>query len=101
MKAMMIRILNEGKDNPLRHQQIEGGCARGRHKVEKCTFCKLSLLPNGELRGELLRVYVLGLFASDGIPSLLDSILHFRLREINAFKPLNHTSASSLSLQIW
>ena len=42
------------------------------------TFCRLSLLPNGEFRGELLRVYVLGLFASEGIPSLLDSVLHFR-----------------------
>lgn len=69
---------------------------------KEITFCKLSLLPNGECKGELLRVYVLGLFASDGIPSLLDSVLHFRLwlRDINAFKPLNHTSASSLSLQI-
>ena len=42
------------------------------------TFCKLSLLPNGEFKGEPLLVYVRGLLASDGIPSLLESVLHFR-----------------------
>ena len=63
----------------------------------------LSTLPNGELKGELLRVYVLGLFDSEETASLLDSVLHLRgwPREINAFRPTNQTSASSLSLQIW
>jgi len=38
----------------------------------------LSLLPKGELIGELLPVKVLGLFVPDDSPSLLDSVLHFR-----------------------
>lgn len=38
----------------------------------------LSLLPNGELIGELLLVYVLGLLVPDDTPSLRDSVLHFR-----------------------
>ncbi|KAF5816385.1 hypothetical protein HanXRQr2_Chr03g0133771 [Helianthus annuus] len=41
-----------------------------------CTFCELLPLPNGECKGELLCVYVLGL-ASDGISSLLGSVLQF------------------------
>lgn len=67
------------------------------------TFCVLLMLPNGELRGELLRVYVLGLLLPEEIPSLLDSVRNFRglLREISVFRPANQTSASSLSLHIW
>ena len=38
----------------------------------------LSLLPKGELIGELILVYVLGLFVPDDSPSLLVSVLHFR-----------------------
>ena len=67
------------------------------------TFYRLSLLPKGEFKGKLLFVYVLGQFASKEISSLLDFVLHFWwwLREVKAFKPLNHDLASSLSLQIW
>ena len=67
------------------------------------TFYRLSLLPKGEFKGKLLFVYVLGQFASKEISSLLDFVLHFWwwLREVKAFKPLNHDSTSSLSLQIW
>ena len=42
------------------------------------TFCELPPLPNGELKGELLWVFALGLFASDETPSLLDSDLPVR-----------------------
>lgn len=79
---------------------VKQGENKRKHNIN--TFGKLSLLPNGEFKGELLLVYVRGLLASDGIPSLFDSGFHFRwwLREINAFNPLNQTSASSLSLQI-
>lgn len=42
------------------------------------TFCILSLLPKGEFKGELRRVYVLGLFVPDDAPSLLDSVLQLR-----------------------
>lgn len=49
-----------------------------REKRKHYTFCKLSPLPNGECSGELLLVYVLGLVAPEEIPSLLDSVLHFR-----------------------
>ena len=56
------------------------------------TFYRLSLLPKGEFKGELLCVFVLGQFASEEISSLLDAVLHFQwwLREVKAFKPLNH-----------
>jgi len=38
----------------------------------------LSVLLKGELIGELLLVYVPGLFVPDDSPSLLDSVRHFR-----------------------
>jgi hypothetical protein len=44
----------------------------------KHTFIELSSLPNAKLKGELLRVYALGLFASDKSPSFLVSSLFFQ-----------------------
>lgn len=73
----------EGEGDPHPEQEKKKVLNITVHKGRKAdngnnyTFCKLSLLPNGEFKGELLRVYVLGLFASEGIPSLLDSVLHF------------------------
>lgn len=108
MKAKMIPTIlkRENKNLPNKPLQLKYRQAwkkNGRIQMMFNTFCKLSLLLNGECKGELLLVYVRGLLISDGKPSLLDSVLHFRwwLREINAFNPLNHTSASSLSLQIY
>lgn len=45
---------------------------------KKNTFSELSPLPNAELKGELLWVCALGLFASDESPSLLVSSLLFQ-----------------------
>jgi hypothetical protein len=48
-------------------------------------------------------VYALGLFASDKSPSFVVSSLFFQIWrfDISAFRPVNQTSASSLSLHIW
>ena len=46
--------------------------------TKKHTFIELSPPPNAKLKGELLRVYALGLFASDKSPPFLVSSLFFQ-----------------------
>lgn len=62
---------------------------------------KLLIQTNGVMDGEFLRVRVLRL-STDPL-SDISSFLHLRQlsREINAFRPTNQTSASSLSLHIY
>lgn len=64
------------------------------------TWCRLSVLPNGEVKGELFRVRA-GLVASE-VPRSLGSNLDFRnwAPATEALRPTNHTSTSSLSLHI-
>ncbi len=71
------------------------------YSVKKHTWCNLSELPNGEVSGELFCAEAIGLLASE-ILSIFPSDLDFHIwePEINASRPKNHTSASSLSLQI-
>lgn len=72
-------------------------------KVEKHTWCRLSVLPKGEVRGELLLVWSeYWLLTSRAGPPILNSNLGFCnwALETKAFRPTNQTSASSLSLQI-
>jgi hypothetical protein len=64
------------------------------------TWCRLSVLLNGEVKGELLRVRV-GMVASE-VPPSLGSNLDFCnwAPATEPLRPTNHTSTSSLSLHI-
>jgi len=79
---------------------IEGSWQFSCDNYKYNTWCRLSVLPNGDVRGELLLVSA-GLIASAD-PSCFRLNFDFRnwAPATEAFRPTNQTSASSLSLHI-
>lgn len=94
--------INNGKGISLLVTTNRISGAKTKKRWKKSTFWMLSVLPKAELKGELLQVYVLGLFVPDEAQALLGSVLHlcWLQRDINVLRPANQTSASSLSLHI-